>query len=590
MQKHTLNISTDLQLPQEVGTETIAILGRRGSGKSNTATVIAEELIRAGQQVVVIDPKGEAWGLKAQGDGGPGLDVIVFGDPQGDLPLRDEHGPVVADFVVSGGKSCVLSVKGLVSDAAQRRFVARFAERLFELKGRPGNSSPLMVIIDEAHLFVPQRIDPGQADVVSRLQRLVRLGRSSGIGVTLVDQRPASVNKDVLTQLEVMICHQLTGPHDRRAVDDWIEANADREQAAEFRRSLPTLDRGEAWVWSPALLKVFKRVKVRHRDTFDSSATPVLGERGVKPPKMRPVNLDELRGQLDAVVEEAKASDPAELRKRLAAADRELVALRAAKVTPAVRLEARVVERPVLKEGQLARAEKLQTATLDLYERLVATAEKLIEASGPVEAATKAVAGWAPPVVAAPPVRPHPAPARPSSTPEANAMGRDALSGPHRKILDAVAWWDGVGVADPSPVQVGLVSGYVASGGSFGTYLSALSSAGLVRRDRGTITMTDAGAAVAKRPAATPTLADLHERIRAVLSGPHRKLLDAVIDAGPAGLTNDELGERTGYAPSGGSFGTYLSKLSSLGLVNRGRGHVSPTAVVFPPTLMGDGQ
>jgi DNA helicase HerA-like ATPase len=105
MQKHTLNISTDLQLPQEVGTETIAILGRRGSGKSNTATVIAEELIRAGQQVVVIDPKGEAWGLKAQGDGGPGLDVIVFGDPQGDLPLRDEHGPVVADFVVGAGRS-----------------------------------------------------------------------------------------------------------------------------------------------------------------------------------------------------------------------------------------------------------------------------------------------------------------------------------------------------------------------------------------------------------------------------------------------------------------------------------------------------
>jgi hypothetical protein len=67
-----------------------------------------------------------------------------------------------------------------------------------------------------------------------------------------------------------------------------------------------------------------------------------------------------------------------------------------------------------------------------------------------------------------------------------------------------------------------------------------------------------------------------------------RRLADA--HAGPAGLTNDELGERTGYAPSGGSFGTYLSKLSSLGLVNRGRGHVSPTAVVFPPTLMGDGQ
>ena len=576
-----LNLSADLSLPPEVGTETIAVLGRRGSGKSNTATVLAEELIRVGQQVVLIDPKGEAWGLKAQGDGGPGLDVVVFGEPQGDLPLREEHGPAIADFVVGSGRSCVLSVKGLVSDAAQRRFVASFAERLFRLKDK--SRTPLMVVVDEAHLFVPQRVEPGQTDVLSRMQRIVRLGRSSGLGVTLVDQRPASVNKDVLTQVEVMVCHQMTGPQDRAAIDAWVEANADREQAAEFRRSLPTLAKGEAWVWSPALLKIFQRVKVRHRDTFDSSSTPILGARGVKPPKMRPVNLDELRGQLDAVVAEAKANDPAELRRRLAAAEAELAKARAAK--PAAAPPADVVERPVLKEGQLARAEAL-------LERYAAVSKDLAVALTAVASRTRAVEQWRPP---APPAAPAPtssaAPARAVPRPPivlkpaTDASDRPELSGPQRKILDAIAWWEVVGVAEPSLAQVGMVAGYVAGGGSFKTYLSALSSGGHVARDNGTACLTDSGRRLATSPGEPPSLGELHGRIRAVLEGPHRKLLDAVIAAGTAGLSVGDLGTASGYDPTGGSFKTYLSKLSSLGLVDRGRGHVTPSAVVFPPSL-----
>lgn len=43
-----LHISDELALPLEVGTQALLVLGLRGSGKTNTAGVIAEELLDAG--------------------------------------------------------------------------------------------------------------------------------------------------------------------------------------------------------------------------------------------------------------------------------------------------------------------------------------------------------------------------------------------------------------------------------------------------------------------------------------------------------------------------------------------------------------
>lgn len=69
-----LRIADDLVLPVEAVTEPFAVLGRRGRGKTSTAVVLAEEMIRAGLPVVALDPIGVGWGLRADATGaGPGL-------------------------------------------------------------------------------------------------------------------------------------------------------------------------------------------------------------------------------------------------------------------------------------------------------------------------------------------------------------------------------------------------------------------------------------------------------------------------------------------------------------------------------------
>lgn len=56
-------------LPIELVTSTQAILARKRSGKSYTASIQAEELRRHKQQIAAIDPTGAWWGLRSLATG-----------------------------------------------------------------------------------------------------------------------------------------------------------------------------------------------------------------------------------------------------------------------------------------------------------------------------------------------------------------------------------------------------------------------------------------------------------------------------------------------------------------------------------------
>lgn len=98
--KH-LNISPDLVLPLDFVTQTAAILARKRVGKTYTASVIAEEMVKVELPFVVLDPTGAWWGLRASADGkSEGLPVVIIGGAHGDVPLEATAGKVIADLVV----------------------------------------------------------------------------------------------------------------------------------------------------------------------------------------------------------------------------------------------------------------------------------------------------------------------------------------------------------------------------------------------------------------------------------------------------------------------------------------------------------
>jgi DNA helicase HerA-like ATPase len=85
----TLKLAEGVSLPIDAVTQAIGIVAKRRVGKSYTARRFAEQLLNAGQQVVIVDPKGDWWGIRSSADGkAPGFPVVILGGEHGDVPLE----------------------------------------------------------------------------------------------------------------------------------------------------------------------------------------------------------------------------------------------------------------------------------------------------------------------------------------------------------------------------------------------------------------------------------------------------------------------------------------------------------------------
>lgn len=261
-----INIGT-LRMPINSATKTFGILAKRGAGKTYTGGVLAEEFYKNNIPFVVFDPIDVWWGLKLNKNGkDKGLPIVVFGLEHSDIKLDREMGRKIAQAVVKHNISCVISTFGMPK-VAQRHLIAEFADEILNI-----NNTPRHIFIEEAHEYVPQKVFGGLGVVFNAVSNLVVMGRNRGLGVTLLNQRAATVNKDVLTQIDTLIAMRSVGPQDRKALKEWVEAHIfggeGKNNFEKFISTLPSLPTGESWIWSPEFLGIFKKVKIRERETF----------------------------------------------------------------------------------------------------------------------------------------------------------------------------------------------------------------------------------------------------------------------------------------------------------------------------------
>jgi hypothetical protein len=553
-----LAIGEGLSLPAEAVTQTFGIIAVRGVGKTYTAAAMVEEMVEAKLPVVVVDPVGVWWGLRSSADGNrPGLPVIILGGEHADVPLEVTAGAVVADFVIESRQPTVIDLS-LFRKGEQVRFMTDFAERLY-LKNREA----LHLVIDEADAFAPQKPQKGAERLLGAIEDLVRRGRARGLGLTLITQRAAVLNKNVLTQISVLVALRTVSPQDRAAIDEWVRAHGAAEKREQMMASLPSLPIGTAWFWSPGWLDLFQRVKVRARRTLDSSATPKVGAARVTPKALAEVDLTALRARLEETIERTKADDPAALKKRIAELEKQL----AAAPTKTERVEV-----PVLTPTEIAvlddvRKELKRTASC--FEVLVVRTQtasgapivhrdlkptNLIHESPPTEHHAHRDHK--------PEKTPRPAPA-----PKATCGTADVRSGA-RHILATAARHH------PQRLSRDVLaarSGMVASGGTFATYLGDLKRGGYLADD---LSVTERGIACAGVKPRTPmvreeVLAQWTKKLRAGA----RKMLTKVIEYGP--LTRDELASAVEMEASGGTFATYIGDLRRPGLITSDRGRIA---------------
>ena len=545
-----LRIADNLTLPGEAVTQTFAILAKRGVGKTYTASVMAEEMLHVHQPIVAIDPTGAWWGLRSS------FPIIVLGGDHGDLPLEEHAGEVIASAIVENRFSAVLDLS-LFRKGQMIRFMIAFAETLYRL-----NREAVHLFIDEADAFAPQgRSGFGVEEnrMLGAMEDLVRRGRKRGLGCTLITQRPAVLNKNVLTQCESLFVMRLVHPKDIDAIMEWINVHAEPSEAEKVVKSLPTLSIGEGWLWSPGWLGLLQRIKIRKRETFDSSATPKPGEMVQAPKGLAKIDLDALGEKIKGAVQRAKDNDPRELKRRIADLEKQL---RERPAETKIEKVVETVEVPVLKNGQLDRTEKIIERTEVLGQKLLAEATELRRLIAPAAA-------------------PRPAPvihAKPVSIPEKSKVIHerpnliqmaDSLPGPQQRILDGLAWLESAGISPANRTQTGFAARYSPAGSAFTNPLGALRTAGLVEYvGTGMVQLTDAGrqAAVGVDQPATPK--EFQQMILDRLKGPQARILRPLLERYPESMSREDLGAASGYSPGGSAFTNPLGALRSLGLVS----------------------
>lgn len=561
----------------------VALLGKRGAGKTYACRAFAEELHDAAVQTVIIDPMGVFWGLRSNANGTKGgLPIPVFGGAHGDAPLEHTAGQLMADLAVDEGLSMVLDLSTFTSRTQERTFAREFFDRLYRK-----NRTLVHVIIDEADLFAPQRPRREDAPLLVTMENLVRRGRNKGIGVTMASQRPATINKDVLTQVDALIAMRVTAPQDRDAIREWVRGQGTDEQWQKISPSLPQLATGEAWWWVPER-GVLSRVQGRKTRTFDSSPTKKRGQSARAPKTFADVDLSAITERMQATIERAQSTDPRALTKKIRDLENQLTTARA--TGPVTEVEVQEVsvltdeDRALLREALagLQQAHKsLETISATLAQDTAAITDHSENLHRLLSKATDAVS-------AAPNAQRHlhragkptsrgPTPEtgnhRPETTPTpVTQESGGPLAPTHRRILDALASMEEIGISPATKIQLALWVGLSPKSGNYANKLGHLRTAGLLDYPTpGHVILTAGGRALAA-PDPTPvrTSQDLHQRLRSLKAITPKKwdILATLIQAYPHPMSKTDLAEEVGLSSSSGNYANNLGSLRSLGLLD----------------------
>jgi len=280
----TLNLGPDLSLPlAEVIGQCVAILGIRGSGKSNTAGVIFEELLSARYPLSIVDIDGEYFGLKEK------YEVLVVGAGENvDIELDVDAAPGVAELSLREGVPVILDVSDMLAEEREL-FVLEYLTRIWSLAGKL--RKPYMIGIEECHEFIPQGV---RTDLKEVIARIALRGRKRGLGAVIVSQRSAKVEKDVLTQAGMLFLHRVVHEVDMRVYSELLPW-----PKAEVKEQVAGLGVGECIFLSGQSIR---KVRIRPRKTFHGGFTPSF--KPVETPKLRQV-----RGEILAAIQKFREEE-----------------------------------------------------------------------------------------------------------------------------------------------------------------------------------------------------------------------------------------------------------------------------------------
>jgi hypothetical protein len=229
----------------------LAILGMSGAGKSNTVAALIEELGQYDAPLIVFDHKPEYGPLCQQ----PYLTRPVRASAQNVTP---QNAVAVAHQIMAERLQVVVDLASYKSDVEAALVMVSLIEGVERWqRGLPNESRiPCTFVLDEAHYWLPENEahstlrghrDAAPSVSLAYVQQvffnLAKVGRSLGEGLVIATQRPADVDKRLISQAEWRFLLKALEPADLKVYRSYGLAD-------EIAQSLNP-KRGDAYVIGP---------------------------------------------------------------------------------------------------------------------------------------------------------------------------------------------------------------------------------------------------------------------------------------------------------------------------------------------------
>ncbi len=523
-------------------------------------------------QQIIIDPEGEFSPLRKN------YDFVIGAANNGDTQTHPRTAGLLATRLLETKASAILDIYD-VKPRERHEFVRNFIEAL--MNASKDLWHPVLVILDEAHLFCPEK-GFGESEATEAVIDLAARGRKRGFTLVAATQRIGKFNKNALAEL-----------HNKFIGSASLDIDVKRAafelgmQSKDALTALRKLKPGEFYAFGPALIS---REPALFKGYLPKTTLPKAGHRKlVAPPKPTAAIKALLPKLADIPAEvEQKAKTEAELRRELATANDEIARLkRAEKYSTAPALpnpqHAKPAKKPNYKEAyRVAKAYKDALGIMmrslggelqrdvsklvhewekKLFHQVNHDGENFLEKiKEKIEEDPIRISGPKEPIVVVSKI------ALPSQ--EKVRQAAAGLKGPEQKILDAIAWMAAAtGKSTVSQTAAAFLAGYTPGSSSFRNPRSSLAAQGLIEYVDSDLRLTPVGGMAAYQPIARPTAEQIQNRVLATLKGPPVKLMRDLLEVYPQGLTQKEHAERNNYTDGSSSYRNPRSKLSALGLL-----------------------
>jgi Helicase HerA, central domain len=554
------NIGVDIDLQKLTETRGL-VQANSGGGKSYLLRKIAEEA--AGKiPIIILDLDGEFGTLREV------YPFLLIGK-EGDISIEAKYADKIARTLLKLNTSAIIDLYEY-NPKDRTLFVKKFCEALIDIGKELWH--PTIIIIDEAHLFAPEK---GQAQSSDAVINLLTRGRKRGFCTILATQRLSKLHKDAAAECNNKFIGRTGLDIDMKRASEELGFTSKQDML-----SLRTLAEGEFFVFGPAISNQVKKIQV----TKVRSTHPKSGQRIITSTPPSNEAIRQIVAQMKDIPQEAEKELQtvqflqgevnrlkSELRRcTLEKGDPEEVK----RMNEILRLKNLQINNMIGKLKNLLTPfyhfrNEVNDEVMGL-EKFISIVDAPININeiklGPTATIMQSI------------LKPF---NRKEAIEKIYTNNSDLKLGKAQKLILAFLLLDPA--KSRSTQQIGAMTGYSYTSGSFNNYLSELSVNGYILRTAKQIILTPDKIEDIRNVLdgeIDPSEFDIKHWLNKLGKGP-KLIYDYLLQNQFESFSTEELAQVTGYQVSG-SFNNYLSKLSALGLIKRqgGRTSIDPEIII----------